>query len=80
MWYVPKEDSGHFVEFTKEDVKKIIEMNNKAGEKVVINNSKLISGTLDKSVFHNITNGLIPVIFHDYGPVEIKKFLDNTQR
>jgi len=57
-----------------------IEMNNKAGEKVIINNSKLISGTLDKSVFHNITNGLIPVIYHDYGPVEIKKFLDNTQR
>jgi len=57
-----------------------IEMNNKADEKVIINNSKLISGTLDKSVFHNITNGLIPVIYHDYGPVEIKKFLDNTQR
>ena len=57
-----------------------IEMNNKAGEKVIINNSKLISGTLDKSVFHNITNGLIPVIYHDYGPIEIKKFLDNTQR
>jgi DNA-directed RNA polymerase II subunit RPB1 len=55
-------------------------MTNKAGEKVVINNSKLISGTLDKLVFHNITNGLIPVIYHDYGPVEIKKFLDNTQR
>ena len=57
-----------------------IEMNNKADEKVIINNSKLISGTLDKSVFHNITNGLIPVIYHDYGPIEIKKFLDNTQR
>ena len=57
-----------------------IEMNNKAGEKVIINNSKLISGTLDKLVFHNISNGLIPVIYHDYGPVEIKKFLDNTQR
>jgi len=57
-----------------------IEMNNKAGEKVVINNSKLLSGTLDKLVFHNITNGLIPVIYHDYGPVEIRKFLDNTQR
>ena len=57
-----------------------IEINNKAGEKVIINNSKLITGTLDKSVFHNITNGLIPVIYHDYGPVEIKKFLDNTQR
>ena len=57
-----------------------IEMDNKAGEKVIINNSKLITGTLDKSVFHDITKGLIPVIYHDYGPVEIKKFLDNTQR
>jgi len=57
-----------------------IEEKNKAGEKVIINNSKLISGNLDKAVFHNITNGLIPVIYHDYGPVEIKKFLDNTQR
>jgi DNA-directed RNA polymerase II subunit RPB1 len=57
-----------------------IEEKNKAGEKVIINNSKLIAGNLDKAVFHNITNGLIPVIYHDYGPVEIKKFLDNTQR
>ena len=57
-----------------------IEEKNKAGEKVVIHNSKLIKGSLDKAVFHNITNGLIPVIYHDYGPVEIKKFLDNTQR
>ncbi len=57
-----------------------IEDKNKAGEKVVINNSSLISGNLDKIVFHNITNGLIPVIYHDYGPIEIKKFLDNTQR
>ena len=57
-----------------------IEDKNKAGEKVIINNSKLVSGNLDKIVFHNITNGLIPVIYHDYGPIEIKKFLDNTQR
>ena len=57
-----------------------IEEKNKAGEKVIIHNSKLIKGSLDKAVFHNITNGLIPVIYHDYGPVEIKKFLDNTQR
>jgi hypothetical protein len=57
-----------------------IEEKNKAGEKVVIHNSKLIKGSLDKAVFHNITNGLIPVIYHDYGPIEIKKFLDNTQR
>jgi len=57
-----------------------IEEKNKAGDKVIIHNSKLIKGNLDKAVFHNITNGLIPVIYHDYGPVEIKKFLDNTQR
>jgi DNA-directed RNA polymerase beta' subunit len=57
-----------------------IEEKNKAGQKVVINNSTLVSGNLDKAVFHNITNGLIPVIYHDYGPIEIKKFLDNTQR
>ena len=57
-----------------------IEEKNKAGEKVVIYNSVLTQGNLDKAVFHNITNGLIPVIYHDYGPIEIKKFLDNTQR
>jgi DNA-directed RNA polymerase II subunit RPB1 len=57
-----------------------IEEKNKAGDKVIIHNSKLIKGNLDKAVFHNITNGLIPVIYHDYGPIEIKKFLDNTQR
>jgi DNA-directed RNA polymerase II subunit RPB1 len=39
-----------------------IEEKNKAGQKVVINNSKMISGHLDKAVFHNITNGLIPVL------------------
>jgi len=57
-----------------------IEDKNKDGDKVIINNSTLVSGNLDKAVFHNITNGLIPVIYHDYGPIEIKKFLDNTQR
>ena len=29
MWYVPKEDQGNFFEFTKDDVKKIIEINQK---------------------------------------------------
>jgi len=57
-----------------------IEEKNKAGQKVIIKNSVLTEGNLDKAVFHNITNGLIPVIYHDYGPIEIKKFLDNTQR
>ncbi len=57
-----------------------INVKNKAEKTVVINNSKLIDGHLDKAVFHSITDGLIPVIYHDYGPIEIKKFLDNTQR
>jgi len=57
-----------------------INRKNKAEEKFIINNSKLISGSLDKNVFHGISTGLIPVIFHDYGPTEVKKFLDNTQR
>jgi len=53
---------------------------NKADEKFIIKNSKVESGTLDKTVFHGITSGLIPVIYHDYGPFEVRKFLDNTQR
>jgi len=53
---------------------------NKAEEKFVIKNSKVESGTLDKTVFHGISSGLIPVIYHDYGPFEVRKFLDNTQR
>ena len=57
-----------------------INRKNKAEEQFVIDNSSLISGTLDKTVFHGITSGLIPVIYHDYGPFEICKFLDNTQR
>jgi DNA-directed RNA polymerase beta' subunit len=57
-----------------------ISRKNKKDEKFVIDNSQLVSGTLDKTVFHGITTGLLPVIFHDYGPFEVRKFLDNTQR
>jgi DNA-directed RNA polymerase beta' subunit len=57
-----------------------INRKNKSDEQFIINDSKLISGTLDKTVFHGISTGLLPVIFHDYGPFEIRKFLDNTQR
>lgn len=57
-----------------------INRKNKNDEKFLIENNKLVSGCLDKSVFHGITSGLIPVIFHDYGPFEVRKFLDNTQR
>jgi len=57
-----------------------ISRKNKADEKFIIKNSKVESGTLDKTVFHGMTSGLIPVIYHDYGPFEVRKFLDNTQR
>lgn len=69
-----------------------INRKNKKGESFIIENSKLIeytydkkgekipTGTLDKNVFHGISTGLMPVIFHDYGPFEVRKFLDNTQR
>lgn len=48
--------------------------------KVIIKNSQLISGTLDKWSFTDMSRGIIPVMFHDYGPFEIQRFLDNTQR
>jgi DNA-directed RNA polymerase II subunit RPB1 len=57
-----------------------INRKNKKDEKVIINNSILESGNLDKVVFHGISTGLVPVIYHDYGPFEVRKFLDNTQR
>lgn len=52
-------------------------INNK---KLEIVDSIIKSGQLDKKSFQSITNGLIPVIYHDYGPYEAKRFLDNTQR
>ena len=57
-----------------------INRKNKKDEKFIIDNSSLVSGTLDKTVFHGITTGMLPVIYHDYGPFEVRKFLDNTQR
>ena len=57
-----------------------IDAKNKAGEKFKIQNSELVSGTLDKSIFHSITKGIIPVLYHDYSPFEVRRFLDNTQR
>jgi DNA-directed RNA polymerase II subunit RPB1 len=57
-----------------------INRKNKAEEKFIIKNSVLENGSLDKVVFHSMTSGLIPVIYHDYSPFEVRKFLDNTQR
>jgi len=48
--------------------------------KVVVKNSQLTSGVLDKGAFGAMSRGMIPVIFHDYGPSEARRFLDNTQR
>jgi len=59
-----------------------IERKNKAENKIIINGSNYTeeSGSLDKLVFHSKSSGLIPVIYHDYGPFETQRFLDNTQR
>jgi DNA-directed RNA polymerase beta' subunit len=57
-----------------------INRKNKKDERFIINNSVLEKGNLDKTVFHGISTGMIPVIYHDYGPFEVRKFLDNTQR
>jgi DNA-directed RNA polymerase II subunit RPB1 len=57
-----------------------IDMKNKADEKFVVSNSKIVSGTIDKNVIHNITRGIVPTIFHDYGPLETRRYLDNLQR
>ena len=59
-----------------------INRKNKAEDKVTIENSLYLeeSGSLDKTIFHSKSSGLIPVIYHDYGPFETQRFLDNTQR
>jgi DNA-directed RNA polymerase II subunit RPB1 len=59
-----------------------INLKNKKEEHFIVNNSVIAanSGSLDKKTFHDISTGLIPVIYHDYGPFEVRKFLDNTQR
>lgn len=50
-------------------------------KKVSIKNSVLSdSGNLDKGCFNSLSKGLIPVIFHDHGPFETRRFMDNTQR
>ena len=57
-----------------------INMKNRAGEQLRIQNSELVSGTIDKPVFHSMSKGIIPVLYHDYSPFEVRRFLDNTQR
>lgn len=56
--------------------------NNKQDQKVIIHNSVIDpkSGPIDQNIFHAMSAGLTASIYHDYGPFEVKKFLDNTQR
>jgi DNA-directed RNA polymerase beta' subunit/intein/homing endonuclease len=57
-----------------------ISTTNKSKEKVVIKDSELIEGFIDKDVYNAMSHGIIPVIFHDYGPFEARRFMDNLQR
>ena len=54
-------------------------MNTKVKKFEVIN-SVIKAGKLDKHSFKSLSSGLIPLIYHDYGPTACRNFLDNTQR
>lgn len=56
-------------------------MSSKSGNRLVIQNSKY-DETQDVSNLEKtfINSGIIPTIFHDYGPFEACRFLDNTSR
>jgi DNA-directed RNA polymerase II subunit RPB1 len=45
-----------------------------------VKNSIIINGKLGKNSFKNRSKGLIPIIYHDFGPNVAMNFLDNTQR
>lgn len=57
-----------------------INMKNKQDEKFAIYNSQITSGSLDTDVFSNMSSGMLSVIYHDYSPFEVRRFIDNTQR
>jgi DNA-directed RNA polymerase II subunit RPB1 len=57
-----------------------IELRNKAGKKFKIVDSEITEGFIDKPIYHSISKGLLPVLYHDYSPFEVRRFLDNTQR
>lgn len=57
-----------------------LELKNKLKEKVKIVNGMHQSGILDKSIFHGMSTGVLPVIYHDYSPFEVRRYLDNLQR
>lgn len=46
---------------------------------VRIRNGEILGGVIDKTVYQSRTKGLVHSIFNEYGPMETKKFFDNTQ-
>ena len=54
----------------------------KIGDKIIyeINNGKLISGYLDKSLLSFAKNSLIHFIWNKFGPIRTRKFIDDSQR
>jgi DNA-directed RNA polymerase II subunit RPB1 len=60
---------------------------NKKKDLVVIQNGEYMdefngkpTGPTDKKVYTSMSHGMLPLIFHDYGPFEVRRFLDNLQR
>jgi DNA-directed RNA polymerase II subunit RPB1 len=48
--------------------------------KFKVKNSQINEGKLGKNSFKNRSKGLIPIIYHDFGPKVAMKFMDDTQR
>lgn len=46
---------------------------------VTIRNGEILGGVIDKTVYQSRTKGLVHSIFNENGPMEAKKFFDNTQ-
>jgi DNA-directed RNA polymerase II subunit RPB1 len=48
--------------------------------KLTIEDSKLVKGNLEKKGLQDVPSNIISTIFHDYGPFEARRFLDNIQQ
>ena len=57
-----------------------LKVKNKKGDMVTIEDSVITGGAIDKQAFTKTSKGIIPILFHDYGPFEVRRFMDNTQR
>lgn len=55
-----------------------VSMHNKQDEMVEIEYGELSTGCIDKAVLNAQSCGIVPQLFHDTGPFEARRFLDNT--